>query len=137
MGVPSSEIGYTSATTGRGTPKSIRDMWLHWKYIYIYIYIYIHKPNITQKVTWLGIELIVTFLLCRQRNSVKKPFETINSKVCTSLKKIVFNVRYMKEITEQRHTAPYSFCSIANNKSPIRHHIECVIQNISLKPRLE
>jgi hypothetical protein len=27
MGVPSSEVGYTSATAGRGNTKSIRDMW--------------------------------------------------------------------------------------------------------------
>jgi hypothetical protein len=31
MGVPTSEVGYTSATTGRETTKSIRDMWWHWK----------------------------------------------------------------------------------------------------------
>jgi hypothetical protein len=30
MGVPTSEVGYTSATTGRETTKSIRDMWWHW-----------------------------------------------------------------------------------------------------------
>jgi hypothetical protein len=30
MGVPSSEVGYTSATTRRETTKSIRDMWWHW-----------------------------------------------------------------------------------------------------------
>jgi hypothetical protein len=30
MGVPTSEVGYTSATTGRETMKSIRDMWWHW-----------------------------------------------------------------------------------------------------------
>jgi hypothetical protein len=31
MGVPTSEVGYTSATTRRGgTMKSIRDMWRHW-----------------------------------------------------------------------------------------------------------
>jgi hypothetical protein len=31
MGVPDSEVGYTSATTGGETTKSIRDMWWHWK----------------------------------------------------------------------------------------------------------
>jgi hypothetical protein len=30
MGVPTSEVGYTSATTGRETTKSIRDMWWLW-----------------------------------------------------------------------------------------------------------
>jgi hypothetical protein len=30
MGVPTSEVGYTSATTGRETTKSIRDMWWNW-----------------------------------------------------------------------------------------------------------
>jgi hypothetical protein len=29
MGVPTSEVSYTSATTGRETTKSIRDMWWH------------------------------------------------------------------------------------------------------------
>ena len=52
--------------------------------------------------------------------------ENLNRKSCTSLKKIVSNVRYIKEITEQRHTVPYSFCSTANNKSPIRHYTVCV-----------
>jgi hypothetical protein len=27
---PASEVGYTSAITGRETTKSIRDMWWHW-----------------------------------------------------------------------------------------------------------
>jgi hypothetical protein len=31
MGVPTSEVGYTSATTRRETTKSIRDMWWHWR----------------------------------------------------------------------------------------------------------
>jgi hypothetical protein len=37
MGVPTSEVGYTSATTRRETTKSIRDMWGHWikKNIYL------------------------------------------------------------------------------------------------------
>jgi hypothetical protein len=41
MGVPPSEVCYTSATTGRETVKFIRDMWWHWikknlkKYLYI------------------------------------------------------------------------------------------------------
>jgi hypothetical protein len=30
MGIPTSEVGYTSATTRRETTKSIRDMWWHW-----------------------------------------------------------------------------------------------------------
>jgi hypothetical protein len=30
MGVPTSEVGYTSATTRRETTKYIRDMWWHW-----------------------------------------------------------------------------------------------------------
>jgi hypothetical protein len=30
MGVPTSEVGYTSATTGRESMKSIRDMWWRW-----------------------------------------------------------------------------------------------------------
>jgi hypothetical protein len=30
MGVPTSEVGYTSAIAKRKTTKSIRDMWLHW-----------------------------------------------------------------------------------------------------------
>jgi hypothetical protein len=30
MGDPTSEVGYTSATTGKETTKSIRDMWWHW-----------------------------------------------------------------------------------------------------------
>jgi hypothetical protein len=30
MGVPTSEVGYTSATTGRETTKSMTDMWWHW-----------------------------------------------------------------------------------------------------------
>jgi hypothetical protein len=42
MGVPNSEAGYTLATTGRETTKSMTDMWWHWikkkeKKIYIYI----------------------------------------------------------------------------------------------------
>jgi hypothetical protein len=31
MSVPTSEVGYTSATTGRETTKSIRDMWWYWQ----------------------------------------------------------------------------------------------------------
>jgi hypothetical protein len=31
MGVPTSEVGYTSATTGRETTKSMTDMWWYWK----------------------------------------------------------------------------------------------------------
>jgi hypothetical protein len=31
MGVPTSEVGYTSATTRRETTKSMTDMWWHWK----------------------------------------------------------------------------------------------------------
>jgi hypothetical protein len=30
MGVPTSEVGYTSATTRRETMKSKMDMWWHW-----------------------------------------------------------------------------------------------------------
>jgi hypothetical protein len=30
MGGPTSEVGYTSATTRRETTKSIGDMWWHW-----------------------------------------------------------------------------------------------------------
>jgi hypothetical protein len=30
MGVPTSEVGYTSATTGRENTKFIRDIWWHW-----------------------------------------------------------------------------------------------------------
>jgi hypothetical protein len=30
MGVPTSEVSYTSATTGRETTKSMTDMWWHW-----------------------------------------------------------------------------------------------------------
>jgi hypothetical protein len=31
MGIPTSEVGYTSATTRRETTKSMTDMWWHWK----------------------------------------------------------------------------------------------------------
>jgi hypothetical protein len=31
MGVPTLEVGYTSATTRRQTMKSMMDMWWHWK----------------------------------------------------------------------------------------------------------
>jgi hypothetical protein len=31
MGVPTSKVGYTSATTRRETTKSMRDMWWHWR----------------------------------------------------------------------------------------------------------
>jgi hypothetical protein len=30
MGIPTSEVSYTSATTRRGTTKSMTDMWWHW-----------------------------------------------------------------------------------------------------------
>jgi hypothetical protein len=30
MGVPTSEVGYNSATTKRETTKSMTDMWWHW-----------------------------------------------------------------------------------------------------------
>jgi hypothetical protein len=30
MGIPTTEVGYTSATTGRETTKSMMDMWWHW-----------------------------------------------------------------------------------------------------------
>jgi hypothetical protein len=30
MGVPTSEVGYTLATTRRETTKSMKDMWWHW-----------------------------------------------------------------------------------------------------------
>jgi hypothetical protein len=30
MGIPTSEVGYNSATTRREITKSIRDMWWHW-----------------------------------------------------------------------------------------------------------
>jgi hypothetical protein len=30
MGFPTSEVGYTSATTRRKTTKSMMDMWWHW-----------------------------------------------------------------------------------------------------------
>jgi hypothetical protein len=39
MGAPTSEVGYTSATTRRGDHDVYMDMWWHWKKkIYIYIY---------------------------------------------------------------------------------------------------
>jgi len=41
MGVPNSEVGYTSAMPGREDHEVHKDIWWHWKYIYIYIYIYI------------------------------------------------------------------------------------------------
>jgi hypothetical protein len=31
MGVPTSEVGYTSATAGRGDHEVDRDMWWHWQ----------------------------------------------------------------------------------------------------------
>jgi hypothetical protein len=31
MGAPNSEVGYTSAITRRGSTKSIRVMWWHWR----------------------------------------------------------------------------------------------------------
>jgi hypothetical protein len=31
MGIPTSEVVYTSATTRRETTKSMTDMWWHWK----------------------------------------------------------------------------------------------------------
>jgi hypothetical protein len=31
VGVPTSEVGYTSVTARRENTKSIRDMWWHWK----------------------------------------------------------------------------------------------------------
>jgi hypothetical protein len=34
MGLPTSEVGYTLSTTGRGDHKSIRDMWWHWGKIF-------------------------------------------------------------------------------------------------------
>jgi hypothetical protein len=33
MGIPNSEVGYTSATTMRETTKSMKDMWWHWRKI--------------------------------------------------------------------------------------------------------
>jgi hypothetical protein len=30
MGIPTSEVSYTSATAGRETMKSMTDMWWHW-----------------------------------------------------------------------------------------------------------
>jgi hypothetical protein len=40
MGVPTSEVGYTSATTGRGDHEPIKG---HVVALEIYIYIYIYK----------------------------------------------------------------------------------------------
>jgi hypothetical protein len=44
MGVPTSEVGYTSAITGRGDHEVLRDMWWQWgreentvKELYVYI----------------------------------------------------------------------------------------------------
>ena len=37
MGVPTSEVGYTIATTRRETTKVHKNMWRHWGEIYIYI----------------------------------------------------------------------------------------------------
>jgi len=48
MGVPSSEVGYTSAMPRREDHEVHKDMWGHWKKIYTYIYIYAtdHKTNL-------------------------------------------------------------------------------------------
>ena len=43
MGVPTSEVGYTIATTRRETTKVHKNMWWHWGGggIYIFIYLFI------------------------------------------------------------------------------------------------
>jgi hypothetical protein len=46
MGVPTSEVGYTSATTRRETMKSIRDMWWYW----------IFKKN-SRKLLYMNLEI--------------------------------------------------------------------------------
>jgi len=40
MGVPNSEVGYTSAMPRREGHEVHKDMWGHWGNIYIYIYVY-------------------------------------------------------------------------------------------------
>jgi len=48
MGVPTSEVGYTSAMPRREDHEVHKDMWGHWgKYIYIkFHYIYIYKMEL-------------------------------------------------------------------------------------------
>ena len=45
MGVPTSEVGYTIATTRIETTKVRKNVWWHWG-IYIYIYIYINELKV-------------------------------------------------------------------------------------------
>jgi len=40
MGIPTSEVGYTSAMPRREDHKVHKDMWGHWGGLYIYIYIF-------------------------------------------------------------------------------------------------
>jgi hypothetical protein len=51
MGVPTSEVGDTSATTRRGTTKSMTDMWWHWGGG-IYIYMYMLVSYRVYQVVW-------------------------------------------------------------------------------------
>jgi hypothetical protein len=53
MGIPTSEVGYTSATTRRETMKSMTDMWWHWKTTSNIIRV------INQIFNWSFVELIV------------------------------------------------------------------------------
>jgi hypothetical protein len=55
MGVPTSEVGFTSATTGRHTTKSVRDMWWHWERESERNYNYVEKIKIgliSGKIIW-------------------------------------------------------------------------------------
>jgi hypothetical protein len=62
MGVPSSEVGYTSATTGRETTKSMTDMWWHWikkKFKLLFLAVgmwFVYEVTLTQLARYPAVE---------------------------------------------------------------------------------
>jgi len=56
MGVPTSEVGYTIATTRRETTKVRKNMWWHWgKYIHTHITGYNKAGMDTDSLPWCKI----------------------------------------------------------------------------------
>jgi hypothetical protein len=57
MGAPSSEVGYTSATTGRGDHEVHKGMWWHWEKKTLKVKVIIEQATKSQRWS-IGIDLL-------------------------------------------------------------------------------
>jgi hypothetical protein len=64
MGIPTSEVGYTSAITGRENMKSMMDMWWHWIY---------NKKIIIKKLLKISNFCMVLDAIMAETCTVKQP----------------------------------------------------------------